>query len=290
VRKIHAWIIKKRFNKMKIYIGPAGVPITAKDKTTVGGLKRVAELQLNAFECEFVRNVYLSQKAAEETGELAKQLNIQLTVHAPYFINLLSEKKETVKASKKRILDSLDRAERMRAEAVVVHAAYYGKLTNEEAFRKMKEITLDILDEAKANGINAKLAYETMAKETQFASLDELLKLIEEINSKQLTLCVDFAHLFVRNNGKIDYTEILDKLKGFTHVYSHFSNVKYNLKTKKFMDVHKPINDHPPFKPLAEEIVKRGINITIISESPVLEIDSLKMKEIFQKLGYGFSN
>ncbi|MEM3754518.1 MAG: TIM barrel protein [Candidatus Bathyarchaeia archaeon] len=275
---------------MKIFLGPAGVPITAKDKTTIGGLKRVAELQLNAFECEFVRNVYLSQKAAEETGELAKELKIQLTVHAPYFINLLSEKKETVKASKKRILDSLDRAERMKAEAVVVHAAYYGKSTSEEAFNKMKEITLEILDEAKANGIKVKLAYETMAKKTQFADLDELLKLVEEINSKQLALCVDFAHIFVRNNGKIDYVEVLDKLKGFAHVYSHFSNVKYNLKTKKFMDVHEPINDHPSFKPLAEEIIKRGMNITIISESPILEIDSLKMKEIFQKLGYEFLN
>ncbi|MEM2896708.1 MAG: TIM barrel protein [Candidatus Bathyarchaeia archaeon] len=273
---------------MRVYLGPAGIPTTAKDRSTTGGIQRVAELQLNAFECEFVRNVYLSQKAAKETGELAKQLNVQLTVHAPYFINLLSDKKETVKASKKRILDSLDRAESMGAEAVVVHAAYYGKLASEEAFKSMKEITLEILDEAKANGIKTKLAYETMAKKTQFAGMDELLKLIEELNSKQLTLCADFAHLFVRNDGRINYAEILDKLKNFTHILSHFSNVKYNLKTKKFMDVHEPINDHPPFKPLAEEIIKREMNITIISESPILELDSLKMKEIFQKSGYGF--
>jgi len=275
---------------MEIYLGPAGIPISAVEKTTLGGIKKVHELKLNAMEIEFVRNVYLSQKAAKEAGELAKELNVQLTVHAPYFINLLSEKKETVKASKKRILDSLDRAEIMKGEVVVVHAAYYGKLTSEEAFNKMKEITLEILDEAKSNGIKAKLAYETMAKKTQFAGLNELLKLIKEVKSNGLTLCIDFAHLFVRNNGKIDYAEVLDKLKDIKHIYSHFSNVKYNLKTKKFMDVHEPINQHPPFKPLAEEIIKRKINITIISESPILEKDSLKMKKIFQELGYSFSN
>jgi deoxyribonuclease-4 len=135
---------------------------------------------------------------------------------------------------------------------------------------------------------NTKLAYETMAKESQFAGLDELLQLLKEIKSKLLTICVDFAHLYCRENGKIDYSEILEKIKSFDHIQSHFSNIKYNLSTKKFVDVHIPIDSHPPFEPLAKEILKRKINITIISESPKLELDSLKMKETFEKLGYKF--
>jgi len=266
---------------MKVYLGPAGIPNSAEEKTTLSGLMKVSELKLNAMEVEFVRSIYLNRKTAEEVGELAQQLKIQLTVHAPYFINLLSEKKDVVEASKKRVLASLDRAEAMNAEAVVVHAAYYGKLSEEEAFKKMHEVTLSILDE----GFKPKLAYETMAKKSQFADLDTLLNLINEVKSNRLTVCVDFAHLFVRNEGKISYSEVLNKLKNFTHVYSHFSNVKYNVKTKKFMDVHEPINNHPPFKPLAEEILKRKLNITIVSESPILEFDSLKMKKILQDLG-----
>jgi deoxyribonuclease-4 len=266
---------------MKVYLGPAGIPGSAEEKTTLGGLMKVSELELNAMEVEFVRSIYLNRRMAEEVGEEAKKLKIQLTVHAPYFINLLSEKKDVVEASKKRVLDSLDRAEAMNAEAVVVHAAYYGKLSEEEAFNKMHEITLNILDK----GFKPKLAYETMAKKSQFADLDTLLKLINKAKNNRLTVCVDFAHLFVRSNGKIDYGEILSKLERFTHIYSHFSNVKYNVKTKKFVDVHEPINNHPSFKPLAEEILKRKVNITIISESPILELDSLKMKKIFQDLG-----
>jgi deoxyribonuclease-4 len=133
-----------------------------------------------------------------------------------------------------------------------------------------------------------KLAYETMAKESQFADLDELLRLMKEVKSKLFTICVDFAHLYCIGNGKIDYSAILDKLKGFKHIHSHFSNVKYNLNTKKFVDVHVPIDSHPPFEPLAKEILKRNFDITIISESPKLELDSLKMKETFEKLGYKF--
>jgi len=274
---------------MKIYLGPGGNCITAKESSTLGSFERLKELNLNAQEIEFVRSIYLSPKAAEEVGRLAKNYGILLSVHAPYFINLLSDKKEIVEASIKRILESLDRAERMEAKFVVVHAAYYGKLSKEEAFKKMKEITLKIIEEMEKMGIKkTKLAYETMAKESQFADLDELLRLVNEVKSKLFTICVDFAHLYCIGNGKIDYSAILDKLKGFKHIHSHFSNVKYNLNTKKFVDVHVPIDSHPPFEPLAKEILKRNFDITIISESPKLELDSLKMKETFEKLGYKF--
>ena len=274
---------------MKIYLGPGGNCITAKDSSTLGSFERLKELNLNAQEIEFVRSIYLSPKAAEEIGRLAKNYGILLSVHAPYFINLLSDKKETIEASIKRILESLDRAERMEAKFVVVHAAYYGKLSKEEAFQKMKEITLKIIGEMEKMGIKkAKLAYETMAKESQFADLDELLRLMKEVKSKLLTVCVDFSHLYCLGNGKIDYSAILDKLKGFKQIHSHFSNVKYNLNSKKFVDVHVPIDSHPPFEPLAKEILKRNFDITIISESPKLELDSLKMKETFEKLGYKF--
>jgi len=274
---------------MKIYLGPGGNCITAKESSTLGSFERLKELNLNAQEIEFVRSIYLSPKAAEEVGRLAKNYGILLSVHAPYFINLLSDKKETVEASIKRILESLDRAERMEAKFVVVHAAYYGKFSKEEAFKKMKEITLKIIEEMEKMGIKkTKLAYETMAKESQFADLDELLRLMKEVKSKLLTVCVDFAHLYCLGNGKVDYSTILDRLKDFKHIHSHFSNVKYNLDTKKFVDVHIPIDSHPPFEPLAKEILKRDFDITIISESPKLELDSLKMKETFEKLGYKF--
>jgi deoxyribonuclease-4 len=282
-------LLQKEKKIMKIFLGPGGNCITAKESGTLASFERLKELELNAQEIEFVRNIYLSPKAAEEVGRQAKNYGIELSVHAPYFINLLSDKKETVNASIKRILESVDRAERMGAKFVVAHAAYYGKLSKEEAFKKMKEITLKIVEEMEKMKIkDAKLAYETMAKESQFADLDELLDLMKEIKSKFLTVCIDFAHLYCRGNGKIDYHQILEKIKNFDHIQSHFSNMKYNLKTKNFVDVHTPIDSHPPFEPLAKEILKRKLTITIISESPKLELDSLKMKETFEKLGYKF--
>lgn len=274
---------------MKIYLGPGGNCITAKEPGTKGSFERLKELGLNAQEIEFVRSIYLDEKSAEEIGRLAKSYGIKLSVHAPYFINLLSEDRKKFEASVKRIIESLDRAERMGAEHVVVHAAYYGKNSKEDALKKIENITISILEEMEKLRIKkAKLTYETMAKESQFGDLTELLELKKKLKFKNFSICIDFAHLYVRANGKISYDHIFDLIKDFEFIHAHFSNVKYNINTKRFLDVHTPINSHPPFEPLAKEILKRKIDITIISESPRLELDSLKMKETFEKLGYKF--
>lgn len=274
-----------------IRLGPAGLPTTLpkERKNTIEGIKEVKNLGLNAMEIEFVRNIYLNEKQAEEVGKIAKELDVKLSIHAPYYINLLSEKKEVVKKSKFFILRSLELAEIMQAEFVVVHAAYYGKLSKQEAFEKMIEITGEILDEMKKKKIkNSVLLYETMAKTSQFADFQTLLEFKDRIKSKNFGICIDFAHIFAYNDGKIDYEEIFDLAK-FDYYHTHFSNMKFNLKTKKFIDEHEPINSHPSFKELAEVLIERKIeNITIISESPILEQDSLKMKKILEKLGYKF--
>ena len=73
---------------------------------------------------------------------------------------------------------------------------------------------------------------------------------------------------------------------GVKHINSHFEGVAKN-KKGEFVDVHEPMKN-PPFEPLAKEILKRKIDITVISESPVLEEDSLKMKGIFERFGHKF--
>ncbi len=272
----------------KILLGPAGTPTITKGGT-LEGIKDVAKLGLNAMEVEFVRGVRMKPELAEEIGKIAKELKIELTIHAPYFINLCSQSKATIEASKRMIFDSADRGERMGAKAIAIHSAYYTGLKPEQASEKTREGFLDILDKMKQHGIkNVKLGIETMAKESQFGTLNEIIEFCKK--TKQVIPYIDWAHIFARNDGKIDYGEIFDKLKPLKleHIYSHFEGVKYNVQTKKFVDVHIPINFHPPFELLAQEILKRKLNITIISESPILEQDSLKMQKIFEKLGHKF--
>lgn len=270
----------------KIFFGPAGIPTTVKGGT-LEGIKEVSRLGLNCMECEFVRGVRMKPELAKEVGELAKELNIQLTIHAPYFVNLCSKDKKTVEASKIMILDSADRGELMNAKAIAIHSAYYTGLDSKQALQKTKEGFQDILDKMKSRGIkNVKLGVETMARESQFGTLDEVIELCRQ--EKKLIPYIDWAHLFARNGGKIDYSEVFDKLEPLrlNHMYSHFEGLKFDEKKKMFVDVHTPIDSNPPLEPLVKEVLRRKIDITIISESPLLEKDSIKMRMIFEKNGY----
>ncbi|MEM3420826.1 MAG: TIM barrel protein [Candidatus Hadarchaeum sp.] len=276
-----------------IYLGPAGVPISSKDHTTLGGLKQVAALKLNAMEIEFVRGVAMSNQTAEEVGRLARELKIELSVHCPYFINLCSTDKKKLEASKKRILDSVERCYHMGARIAVFHPGFYGSLTPEAAYQVVKEADLDMLDRMKAMGVKGVvLGHETTGKISAFGSLEELVRLCQEVRGCEPV--VDFAHLWARSAGKIDYGKIFDQLEPLKlkHLHTHFTSMEWT--PAKVPGTgnerrHLPISfDQPPVDPLVREVIRRNLNITIISESPVLEQDSLILKKKFEKLGYRF--
>jgi len=273
----------------KIYLGPAGIPHSAKKRNTIEGIKTVKDLGLNAMEVEFVQGVRMSQESAEETGKVAKELGVRLSVHAPYFVNLCAEEEEKVKASKQRILDTADRAERMGADAIAIHVAFYGKRKPEECYEMVKSELGEVVDTALSMGIkNVKFGVETMAKETAFGTIDEVISIAKEV--KHVIPYIDWAHTFARQGGQIDYGEIIDRLTkelNLTHINSHFESLVF--RKGKYVDEHLPIeNNAPPFEPLAKEILKRDISITLVCESPELERDALKMKKILEDLGYKF--
>jgi len=276
-----------------IYLGPAGVPLTSEERTTLGGLRRVAELGLNAMEIEFVRGVTMKNELAKEVGKLAKELKITLSVHCPYFINLCSTDKKIIAASKKRIIDSVERCHHMGARIAVFHAGYYGSLNPEVTYKMIKEAELDMLDTMRSMGIKeVALGNETTGKISAFGNLDELVRLGKEVCECEPV--VDFAHLWARAAGKINYSEIFNKLEPLKmkHLHCHFTSMEWTpakIPSAGNERRHLPISfDQPPVEPLIKEILERKINITIISESPVLEQDSLVMKKMFEKLGYEF--
>ena len=279
-----------------IYIGPAGVPTVSEDRSTIGGIGCTSKLGLNAFEVEFVRRVGMGNEMAKQTGEVAKKLNVRLSVHCPYFVNLCSLEREKLEASKKRILDSVERAHHMGADIAVFHPGFYGKLTSEQAYNAVKQACEDMLDWMKAKGIKGvRLGLETMGKQATFGSLEEIVGICKEI--KQCAPVIDWAHLNCRSAGALkrreDYARIFEELKPLRlgHLHTHVTGAEFtqvgpgkgNEKHHLTIDAKKP-----DFAPLAEEILQRKVEITLISESPTLEQDALVLKRMFEKLGHEF--
>jgi len=279
---------------LKVWLGPAGVPVSSKDRSTLAGLRTVSELDLNSMEIEFVRRVGMNNDLAKEVGELAKKLNIRLSIHAPYYVNLCSIDKEKLEASKKRILDSVERSHFMYSDIVVFHPGYYQKLSKEGAYEKVKEACEDMRDRMKEKGItDVKLGLETTGKVSQFGTLDENIQLSKEL--KECAVVIDWAHLYARNGGRIDFSEIFDKVSVLKpkHLHTHFSCIEFSpvgMKGQGNERYHLTLDTKKPdFEPLVKEILKRKIDITLISESPILEKDALVMKKLFEKNGYKFN-
>lgn len=255
-----------------IRIGPAG----SSGLGHLDGLRKVVQMKLDCMEVEFTYGVRMSMDVAGELGALAKQEGIKLSVHAPYYINLASDEVEKVVASKKRILDSCQRADAMGAQNVVFHAGFYQKKTAKLTFSLVKEAILEMQAYIQQQGWQVKLCPEVTGKPSQFGSVAELLRLRKETGCE---ITVDFSHLYARQQGRIDYARLLRRLPQKFH--AHFSGIKYGSKGERKHVITKSTF----FKPLAKELVKRKLDVTIISESPQPYEDAVMMKKVLQKLG-----
>jgi len=275
---------------MLIFLGPAGIPISAKKAGTTDGIRKVMELGLGAMEVEFTHGIQMRNELAKEVGRVSKETGVKLSVHAPYFVNLASAEPQKIKASKVRILQSCERATYMGASPVVFHPGFYGNYTPQETYEIIKQGVLDIIDRVKEKGWKTKIALETTGKPSQFGSLEEITLLLEEIGTKNCTLCLDFAHLWARHQGKVDYNAVMEKVKGLklTQLHTHFSQIQYTQKGERNHLTFQDTVKNPPVEDVCKAILASKQDITIISESPVLEVDSLKMKQIFKKLGHRF--
>jgi len=86
--------------------GTAGVPNSSKDRSTLGGIRTIKELGLDAMEVQFVRGVKMKEEMAEKVRDLAKSLGVELSVHAPYYINLNANEEKKVEDSIRRLVET----------------------------------------------------------------------------------------------------------------------------------------------------------------------------------------
>src|SRR3989338_3734822 len=98
----------------KILIGPAG-----SGGAKLENFQELSKLGLDAVEVEFTYGVWMTKEDALKIGELNKKLGLKLSIHAPYFINLNSQEKQKVGASRSRILKSLEIGTSLGAQYVV---------------------------------------------------------------------------------------------------------------------------------------------------------------------------
>jgi len=255
-----------------IKLGPAGLGGV---KAAIDNLQKLHDKGLSACEIAFTYGVYIKNKEdAEKIGNEAKKLGIQLSIHAPYWINLNSKEKKKIEESKKRILDCCEIGDALGAYRIVFHPGFYGGMDKEQTYQNIKNAILEMQKEIKKNKWKPELAPETTGKINVFGSVDEILKLAEET---ECAFCIDFAHILAREK-KVDYESILKKFSKYKELHIHFSGILYGEKGER---MHIKTKDNE-VKSLLENLEKyaKNKNIVIINESPDPIEDSVKTLKI----------
>lgn len=258
---------------MKIKFGPSGL---GPANTAIETLKKYKELGLESCEIAFTYGPYIKEESiAKKIGEEAKKLGISLSIHAPYFVNLNSEKKEKTELSKKRILRCLEIGTWMNATHVIFHAGFYGKINREESYENIKAQIIELEKIRKEKKYTPKIAPEIMGKINVFGSLEEISKLVEEAGC---SFCIDFAHMIAREK-EYRFKETFEKFKKEENFHIHFSGIEYGEKgEKKHLST-----DEKEIELLLKNLPKNK-SYTIINESPTQVKDSIMGVNIKKRL------
>ena len=275
--------------------GPAGNSesfVAMGYKKTIQVPEYIVRMGLDAYEYQCGRGVRISEEAAREFGQKAREYSVTLSLHSPYYISLSSIEKEKRDGSIEYILQSARAADAMGAQRVVVHSGSCSKISREEALELAKDTlkrAYQALDEQNLGHIH--LCPETMGKVNQLGTLEEVLELC--LIDERLIPCIDFGHLNARTFGKLNsfkaVKEVFDKMEDklgasrMRQFHSHFSKIEYTLKGGE--KCHLTFADTiygPQFEPVAEMIVRKNASPTIICESAGTQAeDALTMKQIY---------
>ncbi|MAF50551.1 MAG: hypothetical protein CMH64_00510 [Nanoarchaeota archaeon] len=273
----------------KLRFGTAGIPNSTKGDT-IQGIKDIPKLGLGSFELEFVRSINISEEKAPLIKKAAKDNNVILTCHAPYFINLNSDDPKKFHASIGRIVNSAKILSLCGGYSVCFHAGFYQKQDPKKVYENIKKGFKKITDEVKEFDKNIWIRPEISGKIAQFGDLNELIKLSQDFD--QVLPCIDFSHLFARTIGKNntfeEFKNILSEIESklgsevIDNMHIHVSGIEYGDRGEKH---HLILEDSKfNYKDLMKALKEFKVKGCLTCESPNIEDDALLMKNYYESI------
>lgn len=268
----------------------AGQPICNGSAGYENAFKILEELNLDGLELEFVHGVRMSSANKEIVKRVAKEKNMALTAHGPYYINLNSKEEDKIAASITRVLDTARIGQELGAYSVTYHAAFYMGMNPETVYKKVETAMEQICKTLDEEGVDIWVRPETTGKPTQWGNLEEIVKLSKDF--KQVLPCVDFSHLHARTNGKYntydEFCSIFDYIASELGAYAlenfhaHIAGIEYSEKGEK---KHLLLQESDMnYKDLMRAFKKFDVKGVVVCESPIMEDDAVLLKEYYNSL------
>lgn len=282
---------------MSAKFGPAGNSESfalMKYKSSLDVPEYIERMGLDAYEYQCGRGVNIGLDKAAELGLRAKEKNIALSLHAPYYISMSSVEPEKRDNSVNYILQSARAVNAMGGDRIVVHTGSCGKISREEALSLAIDTMKKAVSALDSEGLsNIRICPETMGKINQLGTLDEVLELC--LVDERLIPCIDFGHLNARTLGGLstfqDFSEVFTKIENklglsrLREFHSHFSKIEYTTGGEKKHLTFEDTVYGPNFEPVVELILKKNCSPTIICESAGTQAEDAKtMKDYYEKI------
>lgn len=256
--------------------------------------KWVKDRGLDCFEYSFGRGINMGDEKAMLLKSAFDKEEIEISVHAPYYINFANEDEEKISASINYVIESAKKVKLMGGKRVVFHPASQGKATRERAVEVTKQNLLKLTAMIYANSLEDLIfCPETMGKIGQIGTPEEIIDFCTI--DKVYIPTIDFGHVNSRYQGILkteqDYENLLKSfidglgMEKMKHFHSHFSKIQYSGKGEVKHLTFEDQTYGPEFTPLAIALKKLNLEPHILCESAGTQAeDSMEMKKIYYNI------
>lgn len=280
-----------------IKFGPSGISTSyfeEVDKGTFGVAEWLKNKGLDCFEYSFGRGVSISSSKAIILGNEFKRCGIEMSVHAPYYINLAGYDEEKLNSTTKYFIDSLLALRDLGGNRCVFHPGSLLSSKRDEALSRAKSHFETVLKEIYNLKLNDMfICAETMGKIAQLGTVDEVIELC---NMDSIVLpCIDFGHINAREQGSLkgfdDYCRVIERiLEGIgeektKNMHVHFSKIMYTKGGEKCHLTFEDTEYGPEFEPLAQAFLHFNLQPYVVCESAGTQTeDAMYMKDYFNSI------
>ncbi len=218
-------------------------------------------------------------------GDMAKRLDVSVSLHTPYYMDLGSNNDLTFNC-----LDSIRHAglivNALGGDIVVTNLGLYNGIDDEETIDgNIYDNVTELMKWWKGEKLTPKLGVEITGQQDVFGSLDQVLDICKSV--KGLVPVINWPHYHARTNGSLletdDFKYVIEQVQPYCKgsMHSLFAGVEHSDGNEHRLT---PIKKGDlKFDTLAECLVEMRPEMTIISSSPLLEHDAMYMRIIHER-------
>jgi deoxyribonuclease-4 len=253
-----------------LHFGPARVPAR---ESPEGAVEALSARDLSACEIDFEGKFWMDYDFAARFGELCRERDIVLSVHAPIagFMGH-AERGKKLNMAVGMLDHSAGIAVAAGAELVVFHPGFLLGRSREEAIDSVCEQLGELRERLEGKGRAVPFGIEVMGRVRELGSLDDVVEIAGRLG--WVRPVIDFAHMHATSDGTFTtvepFAEALGKadavLEPGAPFHIHFSDIQFANRNET---KHLPYGDGSlRADPLREALARFRRPATVISEAP----------------------